>query len=337
MPRAHRILAAALLVSLAIHLLMLASAGAWWTPPSEEIPFPIEASLVLPPPLPHKVYKVHKVLRPKAKRAAPPAAPSIPAAAATPPPTPAPDLAATAPAAPTPPPIPALAPPAPAPAPEPAPAPKPSPPPLRQLPEHLNLRYAVQAGEGGFNLGEAFYSWQQRAGHYSLVSIVHATGLVSLFISGRLVQTSEGAITPDGLQPEQYWLSRNEHRQDTARFDWSQGRLVEGDGGVELPPGSQDVLSFPFHLAMTVDESIQEWHMWVSNGRKLQDYLFHNLGRERLTFGEAQIETLHLQGGRAGEGTLDVWLAPSRHWLPLRIRTLDQKGKILMLSLEDTS
>ena len=77
--------------------------------------------------------------------------------------------------------------------------------------------------------------------------------------------------------------------------------------------------------------------MAVSNGRKLREYHFRNLGHERITQGEAEIDTLHLQGSRVGEGTLDVWLAPSRHWLPLRIRTLDQKGKVLGLNLEEAS
>jgi len=220
-------------------------------------------------------------------------------------------------------------------APEPAAAEAALPPALRNLPERLNLRYAVRAGDGGFNLGQAIYSWQQHDGHYSLVSIAQATGLASLFVSGKLVQTSEGSITAHGLQPEQYWLSRSERKQDTARFDWGAGRLVQGASGVELPAGSQDVLSFPFHLAMTVGSLTTEWTLAVTNGRKLREYQFRNLGQERLAHGATEIDTLHLQGSRSGEGTLDVWLAPSRHWLPLRIRTLDQKGKVMVLSLEE--
>lgn len=342
MPRAHRILASALFFSLAVHLLMLASTGVWWTPPIEEIPFPIEASLAMPEP---RVEVAAPVAKPKPERTRPvtpapvePLAPAPPEAALPPafPPEPTPPAVMA-------PPTPVAEPTPPAPVPAPAPVPVPEsivaepalPPSLRKLPARLNLSYTVRAGEGGFNLGRAIYSWQQRDGRYTLVSVAEATGLASLFVSGRLVQTSEGSITPHGLRPEQYWLSRNERKQDVARFDWVQERLVQGSDGVELPPGSQDVLSFPFHLAMTVDDSAREWTLWVSNGRKLRDYLFRNLGRERLTLHEGEIETLHLQGRRDGEGTLDVWLVPSRHWLPLRIRTLDQKGKVLLLSLEE--
>jgi hypothetical protein len=334
MARAHRILVSALLVSLAVHLLLLASAGFWWSGPAQEIPFPIEASLVLsgPPAAPPPVAR----MKPK-PRPAVPVAPAV--AAVTPAPSPPAEPIAAPPAAPVEmvpaaeaPAPPRSAPPLPA-APEPA-APQAA---QRTLPERLTLRYAVQAGDGGFGVGQAFYTWQRRDGRYSLVSIARPTGLAALFVSGKLVQTSEGTITPHGLQPEQYWLARNERKQDMARFDWAQRRLVQAGSGVELPVGSQDLLSFPFHLAMNVDESTREWTLWVSNGRKLRDYLFRNLGRERLSVGEGEVDTLHLQGSRSGEGTLDVWLAPSRHWLPLRIRTLDHKGKVFMLSLEELS
>jgi hypothetical protein len=341
MQRAHRILVSALLISLAIHLLLLASAGFWWTAPAQEIPFPIEASLVLPEPeppaAPAPVARPKPKPKPKPTQAAPVAHAAVETPAPPPPAEPPPEEVAApattpgvaAPVAETPA-APAAAQPVPAPPPEPARRFT-----QRKFPEHLNLRYAVRAGEGGFNLGQASYTWQQRDGHYSLVSIAQASGLAALFVSGKLVQTSEGSITQSGLRPEQYWLSRNQRKQDMAHFDWGQGRLVQGGSGVELPAGSQDLLSFPFHLAMTVDESVREWSLWVTNGRKLREYLFRNLGHERLTLGEGEVDTLHLQGGRSGEGTLDVWLAPSRHWLPLRIRTLDQKGKVLMLSLEE--
>ena len=329
MLRGCRLLVATLLISLAAYLLILATAGFWRTPRHESIPPSIGPNLRARPAQPVQP------TAPKALDARPLAPTVIPTAAvaAAPPDSPAAPAIPAAPATP----IPAVvaATPIPVSAPTPAPALKPAP--QHPLPERVGLRYAVQTGEDGFSLGRATYAWRQHDGHYSLVSSAVASGLVSLFVSGQMVQSSEGEITSAGLRPDLYGISRNGRKPDTTRFDWGLGKMRHGDEDAELPPGSQDVLGFPFHLAMTVDESIREWHLWVSNGRKLQDYLFHNLGREHLKFGEAEVETLHLQGSRAGEGTLDVWLAPSRHWLPLRIRTLDQKGKVLGLSLEEVS
>jgi len=205
---------------------------------------------------------------------------------------------------------------------------------LRGFPERLELRYAVRAGEEGFNLGKAFYSWRQHDGRYRLSSSAEASGLAALFVRGKLVQTSEGSYTPAGLRPDAYWLERNGKRKDTLRFDWGRRRLTQGDSEVDLPAGSQDLLSFPFHLALTVDASMPERRLWVSNGRKLRDYQFRNLGQERLLLGKTLVDSVHWRGSRPGEDQLDVWLAPSRYWLPLRIRTLDSNGEVMLLNLE---
>jgi hypothetical protein len=203
------------------------------------------------------------------------------------------------------------------------------------LPERLTLRYSVLAGEGGFSMGQAVYTWLARDGRYNLVNVTEATGITALFMSGKIIQTSEGQITATGLQPEQFWIAKGDKKQPPVRMDWAQHRLMLPSGGVDLPILTQDLLSFPFHLAMTVRNEDGEWRVPVTNGRKLRIYDFRIVGKETLNQGEIQSETLHLQGGRAGEGSLDVWLALAHHWLPARIRTQDQKGKTLVLNLEN--
>lgn len=230
--------------------------------------------------------------------------------------------------------------PAPPPAEPPAepPAPKaPTRPVVRALGDNLTIHYSVQTGEGdsGFVAGRATYIWHSRNGRYSLVSTVEATGLAALFISGRIVQVSEGGIDAAGLRPDQYRLQRNERKQDVARFNWETNHLVlEGRGGQTLSAQAQDLLSFPFHLAMTVSEGETDFVLGVTNGRKFNLYGFHVLGREQIEIRGKRFETLHIQGVREGEGALDVWLDLSRSGLPVRIRTLDSKGKAMELRLE---
>lgn len=343
---AERPLLMALAISLAAHLLILAATGRLWTAMPEEIGFPIEASLA-PAEFPQPA-----VAPPLRRSAEPP--PRV--AASTPPPaTPEPVVEPPSPA-PTPEP-PAVEAPRPA---EPAPPAAPSPPPLvepkiepkpeskpeparparpavRVLPGRVEIRYAVQYGEAGFTAGEARYLWQSRDGRYSLVSTVEAKGLASLFVSGRIVQVSEGEVNDGGLQPEQYWSQQGERRRDSARFLWGQNQLLlSGDrGSVPLPPQAQDLLSFPFQLAATVREGESDFTLSVSNGRKLQEYRFHIVGPERLELPGRSVETLHLQGGREGSGVLDVWLERNAANLPVRVRTLDHKGKLVTLTAEE--
>lgn len=354
---AERPLLTALALSLGAHLILLAATGRLWTAMPEEIGFPIEATLAPAadiPELPAPPVRAPATPRPVPEPAMPPAAPErapeppqaqpeppahvpapqLPATIAPPPATPA------APIAPPSTPIPAASETAVEAKPEQRAEPaKPSRPALRILPDRLEIRYAVQYGEGGFTAGEARYIWQSHNGRYTLVSTLEAKGLASLFVSGRIVQASEGMVDEGGLRPEQYWSQQGERRQDSARFDWAQNQVVLSGarGNVALVPQAQDLLSFPFQLAVTARAGEPEFGLAVSNGRKLQGYRFRLVGEERLSLPGRAVDTLHLQGGREGAGTLDVWLDKSAMNLPVQVRTLDGKGKQVTLIAEEVA
>lgn len=346
MGRAGRVFAAALLVSLLIHLALMAQAGRWWDLPAEEVPFPISAHLVLPQPKAPVAPLPDGAARPPAPASQPVSDAASPADPSPPPPLiPPMEPAATL----EPPPQGAAeeraasgagaasrqeSPPAPAPA---ASPPAATPPRIvRALPEHMVLTYTVQSGDEGFGLGKATYTWRAEAGRYRLESVAEATGLASLFVSGRIVQTSEGRIGPAGLVPEQFTQTRGNKAQEQVRFDWETRQLLLPKGAEVLRDQTQDLLSFSFHLAMTFSEQDESWILPVTNGRKLKGYRFALLGRENVELGAVTVEAWHVQGTRAFEGSMDVWLAPSHHGLPVRIRTEDQKGKVMLLTLART-
>jgi len=338
MGRANRTLLWALAISLLLHFLTVSSLGNLWSLPSERLDFPIEARLTPPaartPPAKAKPAVPARQPISQAKPVAP--APPV----AEPLPTPEPEPVPVEPPPPAAPPEP-VAPPVirlpPAPVTPVVPVP-PTRPALRDLPTDLVIDYAVQIGDGdnGFVAGRAAYHWHSGQGRYSMVSTVQATGLTALFGSGRIVQVSQGRLDAGGLQPEQYWLERGSRKQDAARFDWSRNQLVLSGGEPSQPlrAQAQDLLSFPFQLALTVREDEPDFMLWVTNGRNFRDYAFHVLGRETVNIAGGQAETVHLQGARAGEGTLDVWLDRAGSGLPIRIRTVDQKGKTMVLRLE---
>ncbi len=206
---------------------------------------------------------------------------------------------------------------------------------IRNLPQQIALRYSVQSGEDGFVLGQSIYSGWIRDGRYSLTSVTEATGITALFVSGKITQRSEGSLTAEGLQPDKFWGEKGKQVQPPVRFDWLSRLLLLPAGAVELPAQTQDLLSFAFHLAMRVQEHDAAWEMPVTNGKKLRNYQFQVMGWETISIGGGRLEALRLQGSRSGEGSLDVWLAPAQHWLPVRIRTLDQKGKVIVLTLQE--
>lgn len=210
----------------------------------------------------------------------------------------------------------------------------------RALPAQLTLHYTAQLGDGdaGFVAGEAVYVWQGSAGHYRLTSRLQATGLAALFMSGAIEQTSEGELAATGLRPRRYVLERKAGRRDTAQFDWDAGQLQFGNGKQAALGGqAQDLLSFPFHLALVADEGTPGLALGVTNGRRLRQYVFQMVGKRQLVMNGQTLEVVHLRGMRPGEGQLDVWLDVARHWVPVRIRTQDTQDKVIELRLKRLS
>lgn len=333
---ANRTLLWAILVSLLLHFLMVGSVGRFWSMPAAELDFPIEARLVSPvvkpppakpkpPPAPRKAVSTPKRSLPEPLPKAPV---QRPAPTRQPAPTPSPKstepaaVEASAKAVPSAPEIPVR-------------------PAVRELPTDLVINYAVQLGDGdnGFVAGRATYIWHSGQGKYSMVSTVEATGLAAFFIHGRIVQVSQGKVDGGGLRPEQYWLERSGRKEDSARFNWAMNSLAltGEEASRPLHPQAQDLLSFPFQLALTVRPDEPDFVLWVTNGRKFRDYTFHMLGQETVNLTAAQTTALHLQGARPGEGTLDVWLDLAKSGLPVRIRTRGEDGKTMVLRLESMS
>lgn len=206
---------------------------------------------------------------------------------------------------------------------------------LRELPARIALRFSVQSGEDGIVIGQSYFNGQFENGRYVLTSVTEATGVAALFVSGKIIQTSEGEITAQGLQPHSFRSVKGKRSPLVVRFDRARSRLTLPGGEVDLPRRAQDLTSFPFHLAMMMSDEVAEMKLPVTNGKKLRDYTFKRLGRHQLRLGDSAVETLHLRSERDSDGSIDVWLAPARNWLPVRIRTLDEKGKLILLTLRD--
>ncbi len=325
--RMRRIFLLALAISVLAHLLLLATPG-FHLPADDSHETLIQARLE-PLPLPKPILKPKPVVkaapkpRPKPRPRVKPAPPehAIPEPIAAP----APATEAAAPAAPleTPP----VAPQepsadAPASAPETPPAP-----PLNVMPGKAEIQYTVFMGVNGFKVGRAAYIWQVRGDHYVLTSITEGTGLIALIQPGKLVQISQGHITPLGLAPDDFWIQRGKPTPDktaAAHFDYRQHTVTVGKMSnattVPLLPGAQDILSVTFQLAMLAPFQGEQL-LHVTTGKGLKPYTAHVVGDELLDTPLGQLRTLHLaRNAEAGEDAIDVWLAQDYNYLPVKIR-----------------
>ncbi|WP_365977756.1 DUF3108 domain-containing protein [Thiobacillus sp.] len=205
--------------------------------------------------------------------------------------------------------------------------------PLNPLPPRIDLRFEVRYGlaSGGQTL-----VWVNDGAHYTLTSVVGATGLTGLFYRGRFVQTSRGRITPYGLQPREFWDQRGD-KYSSARFDPTQGQLTlmqeKGAPRHFAYQGEvQDVLSLFFQFALTAPPPDgQRLTYQVFNGKKLRDYTYEVRGEDMLDTALGTLRTLHIARVADDDGRFEAWLAIDHHYLPVRVLRSDDAGREMEL------
>ena len=319
----------ALLISFLIHLVLLLGPTLELSEWKEQPPLTVTLQAEAPKP-PPPVVAPPPPTRPKVRAPAPPPVAAV-APIAEPSPVVAPEPVEPVASAPTPPPIPE-------PAPEP-PAPAVTPPITARVafPTHIEMVYSVHRGDRGIKLGRTTHTWHIGGKQYLLTSTTEASGLLSLFYSGRYVLTSRGEITADGLQPISFWIQRGQSadRTESAEFNWEAKTLDYGKGterhSTAISKGTQDQLSVFYQLALTAPHE-SGLRIALTTGRKFNRYTYQVAGEEMLDTALGNIKTQRLTRVLdkidSTEST-DIWLAINYHYLPVRFRLGTRDGEVL--------
>ena len=196
---------------------------------------------------------------------------------------------------------------------------------LPYLPEVGQIRYRVERGDNGFEIGRATSEWEVVDGAYVLRLHTETTGIVWLFKRYRIDMESQGRLTAEGLQPERFSIHRNGvPSNEKASFDWQQMKIRVGDGEPQaLAAGAQDLLSFNFHLGFMQDPRVART-LPIATGKKYGTYRLEAVGDEMVDLPVGPVRTLHLRA--PGVNTTELWLAYDYLLLPVKIRHEDNKG-----------
>lgn len=319
--RARRVFWLGLLISVLLHLGVLSRdwvIPATWKPVDASVP--IEARLIPPP--------VKAIAKPKPlPRPAKPITPkAIPPQEHSPGPLPVPEESPESAEA-----LPPITSPDLAPVTEPEPVAEPDPdpiiplveaaPPLNQLPRLITIEYRARYGLAS---GKQTLVWVNEGDRYTITSVVSARGLANLVFSGQLVQTSRGRLTPQGLQPEEFWDQRGSKRSQS-RFDYGTHTIHtdsnKGPRTAVLPAGVQDAQSLLFQIALTAPPATESERA-VFNGKKVRTYRYRVSGEETLDTPLGALRTLHLvRQADSDAERFEIWLAVDHAYLPVKLST----------------
>jgi hypothetical protein len=211
------------------------------------------------------------------------------------------------------------------------------------LPPSAELAYSISARQRGFSLsGEATLSWRQGDGKYT----INTDSRVALL--GKITENrSHGTIDSFGLAPNEYYDKRFRKDPVTASFDREAKTIGFSDGKQSYPikGGEQDRVSISWQLVALARANKDkfrpgsEWSFFVVGPHDADPWTFRVIGREKVQAGAAigTVDALHVlreppPGSK--DQTLDIWLAPSLEWYPVKLKFVDNDRDYVEQTLE---
>lgn len=151
--------------------------------------------------------------------------------------------------------------------------------------------------------------------------------------------TSSGELLRFGLAPRRYTQKSGRRAQTAANFDPAARRVTFSARSYERPwrEGIQDRLSFQFQLMALAQHLPARFARGsvvvfpVVSSDDVEDYRFVVIGEETQRFAEQDLATVKLDRPKEVGGAttrIEVWLAPSMNWLPVRLRFTERNNRV---------
>ena len=193
---------------------------------------------------------------------------------------------------------------------------------IKTLPPRVDLVYNVYWGTRGFLIGDAVYRFEHANNRYRISTVGEARGLAALVLRGQGKLESRGLITDEGLQPQQLRIERGgPDRVETAVFDWEAGIVTMHDNKtapLDMPTFDPLALMWQYYFT---PPTASEVTVTVATPRRIYRYTITREETETVEWPKGSIaaERWHR---RSEDGKTDafVWLAPSLRYVPVKMR-----------------
>jgi uncharacterized protein DUF3108 len=200
----------------------------------------------------------------------------------------------------------------------------------KSIPPRVEVKYRMTIA--GIPVGEGLDVFQHDGKDYSVVSESRTIGVAAVY---RLLirREAKGNVTAKGLRPLSFVETRNGRFMRSVHFDWAAGQveLIDGDKKqtLQVPPNTWDATSLAWTFAFWRPDG-KSVQIYMTDGRRLTEYKYSVLGREKLATPLGELDTVHVKkiqedGDRRA---LDAWLAIDKHFLLARVRGTEKDGTV---------
>ncbi len=204
-----------------------------------------------------------------------------------------------------------------------------------QIPPAMTLHYHMHRGA---LRGTGELAWRPSAKGY----VARLDGRMAGF--SILSWVSEGGFDAAGLAPLRYTDKRRGKGELAANFQRGAGKITFSGPSTEYPllPGAQDRMSWMIQIAAIASADPKRLvpgarlAMYVVGARGDADvWAFRVQGVEEVATGDSPVQAIKLvrEPRKTHDTRVEVWLAPSLHYLPARAR-LTSEGSALELLMQ---
>ena len=212
------------------------------------------------------------------------------------------------------------------------------------LPPSADLSYAIKARQSGLALdGNAVLKWHADGNTFTVEVETRA------LLVGKILETkSEGGIDDYGLAPTTFVERRFRREPTTATFNRTANTISFSESATSYPiiGGEQDRNSAIWEL-IAVARGAQgkfkpgsEWQFFVAGQRDAEPWTFRVTKQENVRTALGNMVAIHVVKApppNAKGQQVDIWLAPSLEWYPVRVRYTEPDGDFIEQTLESVN
>lgn len=201
------------------------------------------------------------------------------------------------------------------------------------LPPSANLSYSIQAQQSGLQLsGNAVWKWTATDNTFKIDTETRA-----ILVGKILDAKSEGEIDDFGLAPTRF-VDKRFHKDATTTTFNHDSKLISFSTNADTYPikgGEQDRNSAIWELIAVArgahgkfkDDSV--WDFFVAGQHDAEVWSFKVDKQESIRTPMGNLSTIHvvkLPATNSKGQQVDIWLAPSLEWYPVRLRYTEPNG-----------
>jgi hypothetical protein len=186
----------------------------------------------------------------------------------------------------------------------------------------------------GMTLANITETFTRTDDNYQIESVTKAVGMLARFKPETIRISSRGKVTPQGLRPYNYSMTReiDTGKNASAKFNWEKNIVTQTDykgvNDLPLPPATQDRLSVLYSMPIQAKSEQSEYKFSITDGNNLDAYSFNISPNEReITVPLGTYKTRYVTSTPVGEEVkYEIWMATEFDNFPCKVIVTDSNG-----------